>query len=965
MGATSSRRPPPPHDTARLARLNSLLAQALALPEARRGAWLRALPTEHQALVPALAELLARASIETDQFLRTPLQLGGLDVGDDDGDQAGDVVGGYRLEAPLGSGGMASVWQAERADGLPRRRVALKLPHRGSPGLAQRMARERDLLAALEHPNIARLYDAGVTPDGRPWIAMECVDGEPIDAYCESHHLDTRERLRLFLQVADAVAHAHGRLVVHRDLKPANVLVTPAGQVRLLDFGVAALLDAPPAGRDLTQRLGRPVTPDYAAPEQLAGEAVGVAADVYSLGVLLYELLAGERPYRLDGARSPAQAVLDADVPPASSRVRGDRARVRALRGDLDAILDQALRKAPSLRYASVESFAADVRRHLEGRAVSARAPSRSERAWKFARRHRIALATWLLVSGGIAIGGGAALWQAHEARLAAERAGRVKTVVASVLRQATLRDGGGGIVTATTLLHAAAQRIETELAHEPRVAAELGTIVGEAYFSLGEIRRAQAVLEAAVERGRASLGASHPITLQARALQVESIGFDDLPRAERALDDLVPQAVAALPGSAAAAVYALRSRGYVQASLGRPEAAMADLRRAVEIGERELGANDVDTVRAIGLLGHFNGLYGERDEQLRLANETLSRARAIVGTTRPHRLLTSAERLVGEALVRQDRPRDALPMLRTVLADQQVLDGAESYRVLYARAALGGALAAAGELAEALPLLQSASELDERLHAVGANTREHYGAPWVDALLDAGRLAEAQAAWQRIGLRTDDEGAWPEAWRVARRQALEGRVEAARATLARAQGRAAADAQAQAGIAGEQAWLARAQGRADDALALTAPWLERPDLPVALRADLQALAAWARLDRGEHALARGLLDASEAGYAQAQVMPGVRTGIATMARVRWLIHRGDAAAALAAIEPLAAQWQALHPGSVWHGEALLWLARAQRLAGRSEEARAHRAQALAMLGVSPLAGLRREAARG
>ena len=210
-----------------LRRLNALLEQALALPESEREGWLRALPLEQQVFAPLLTSMLARASVETDTFMRAPVNLA---VDDDPvADQVGDEVGPYRLIRELGAGGMANVWLAERSDGTLKRTVALKLPRLGwALGLAQRMARERDILAALEHPNIARLYDAGVTAAGRPWLAMEYVDGVPLDVYCRSHKLDVAQRLRLFLQVTDAVAHAHARLVVHRDLKPNNILVDGA-----------------------------------------------------------------------------------------------------------------------------------------------------------------------------------------------------------------------------------------------------------------------------------------------------------------------------------------------------------------------------------------------------------------------------------------------------------------------------------------------------------------------------------------------------------------------------------------------------------------------------------------------------------------------------------------------------------------------------------------------------------------
>jgi eukaryotic-like serine/threonine-protein kinase len=385
------------HDPEHLRRLNALLEEALSMPVSERAGWLAARPEGDRAVVPELSQLLARADVETDNFMRRPAAaaLDALAAAEARPDEAGDVIGPYRLIEPLGEGGMATVWRAERADGGLAREVALKLPRLGfSAGLAHRMARERDLLAALEHPNVARLYDAGVSESGRPWLAMERVSGVPIDEYVRLHALGPAAVLRLVLQVCDALAHAHARLIVHRDLKPANLLVTEDSQVRLLDFGVGKLLqgeqdEGSAAGSQLTQMMGSAMTPDYASPEQIARRPLTVATDVYSLGVVLYELLSGQRPYRL-GRQSAAaleEAILAADVQPASRRC-ADPARARQLRGDLDAVLARALAKSPSRRYASVESLAADLQAWLEGRPVIAKAPKWHYLAGKFVRRH-------------------------------------------------------------------------------------------------------------------------------------------------------------------------------------------------------------------------------------------------------------------------------------------------------------------------------------------------------------------------------------------------------------------------------------------------------------------------------------------------------------------------------------------------------------------------------------------------
>jgi eukaryotic-like serine/threonine-protein kinase len=279
----------------------------------------------------------------------------------------GDAVGPYRLIRELGKGGMGTVWLAERSDGLIQRPVALKLP-RGTwrrRTLSKRMGRERHILAALNHPNIARLYDAGLTDEGNPWLALEYVEGRPIDESCESSQAGIDERLRLVLDVASAIAHAHARLIVHRDLKPSNILVTADGDVRLLDFGIARLLEQGQTPEsELTQIAGRALTPEYASPEQIKGEPIGVASDVYSLGVVLYELLTGARPYRprRDSRAALEEAILE-DEPARPSDVVREPSRRRQLRGDLDTIVLKAPRKKPEERYETTNEFADDLQR--------------------------------------------------------------------------------------------------------------------------------------------------------------------------------------------------------------------------------------------------------------------------------------------------------------------------------------------------------------------------------------------------------------------------------------------------------------------------------------------------------------------------------------------------------------------------------------------------------------------------
>jgi serine/threonine-protein kinase len=647
----------PIEDPERLRRVNMLLEAALALPQQERDRWLQDLPPAQQPLVPLLRTLLARAAVETDAFMRSPAgfvvdQLAHLPEIDEACDAAGDEVGPYRLVRELGEGGMATVWLAERSDGLLQRRVALKLPRIGwAAGLARRAARERVILATLEHPRIARLYDAGVTAAGRPWLAMECVSGVPIDVYCREQALDVRQRLRLFLQVAEAVAHAHARLIVHRDLKPSNILVNGGGEVRLLDFGVAKLLQAEPApAANLTRNLGPAVTPDYASPEQVGGRPVGVATDIYALGVVLYELLTGERPYRLGRVTTSALelAILTAEVPLASTRVRADPRVARQLRGDLDTILIKALKKNEGRRYLSVESMAADISRHLRGEPVLARPPSAWYRAAKFVRRNRVPVLAGMAVAAALLVGLSAALWQArdasHERELAYLRLAQAEAVSEFVNTVLTDNIRFDEQVTVRDLIERSAGVADAASADSVMERAVAASAVGGWYIAYGEHAKAQQLLS----RTLASLPKRFDPRLTNTLLCQRAHASSYLGATEAAMRD-VAQALAASRGDPTTTSRCLRVRATIERNADSAQAAIADMLEAQRLFDQS--GNLCVATRALMLseLGHAytaNGEVEQADRQYATALallESIGRGKSrLAATTRSDRAAAS-----------------------------------------------------------------------------------------------------------------------------------------------------------------------------------------------------------------------------------------------------------------------------------------------------------------------------------
>lgn len=524
-----------------VAELSRLLDDALSFGPPELGPWLERLHHDRPEMARRLRAMLGRMK-STDRTTLLPELPKHWD--EDAVANAGDRVGPYQLVREIGRGGMGSVWLADRMDGTFNRRVALKLPRIAwANGLGRRMAREREISALFEHPQIARLYDAGVDDRGRPFIAMEYVDGRPIDAYCREHALDVRARLKLFVQVVRAVAHAHGQLIVHRDLKPENVLVDATSQVHLLDFGIARLLDESGIGSDVTQEQGRALSLNYASPEQIAGRRLGVTADIYSLGVMLFELLSGSLPYHLKRNTLGAieDAILAGDAPLASERVK-DRTLAKAVRGDVDAIISKAIKLEPRDRYATADAMATDIERYLVGEPVQARPDSAFYRWRKFVRRNRVPVLAAVVTSIALIVGSSLALWQARVASTHVEEAAAFNTFVLSLIKRAdpdaTPQTKAADVAT----LAAIEKRIDNEFRARPEQVLGLRLAIGDAYRNRGEAVAAQRVYQQAAAQAAVSLP---PRDLQLLTAQVRAADFrlivskDSARRLDVAIDQL------------------------------------------------------------------------------------------------------------------------------------------------------------------------------------------------------------------------------------------------------------------------------------------------------------------------------------------------------------------------------------------------------------------------------------------
>ncbi len=676
---------------ARRREADAILCEALDVEPGARAGWLARRCGSDERLRRRVERLLEAAEGSDDGL--TPDALCGGPLwrriwGDTGADAFGqpETLGPWRIVRELARGGMAVVYVAERIDPTLPQTVALKLLHggAGTDDEVGRFEQERAILAGLSHPNIAGLLDGGVSAAGRPYLAMELVQGEPIDRYCERRGLDVEARVRLMLQVGEAIRYAHRNLIVHRDIKPSNVLVDEHGTVKLLDFGIAKLLEpgrhaaeAPP-----TRRTLRVLTPEYASPEQVRGDPITTASDVYQLGLLTYELLTGVRAQRLDDA-SPSQIeriCCEVDPPAPSARIAARPGRARRVRGDLDAIVLRALRKDPAARYPSVDALLEDLQRHLEGVPIKARPPTLGYRLGKFVRRRRgTVLATGAILASlvaGLVLAG----WQAREARqerdLAQQqmrRAEEIRDFLVGLFEAADPDQTLGVEVTARQLLEQGAQRIDEELAAQPGVQAELYTTIGDVYLNLGAFEEARSHYPRALDVS----GEGSPRTgslLNRMAIAVSEQGRPE--EAARYFKDALALREQSHGSDSPETAAVMMNLGLWHLNENRIDQAEELVGQAETVFRDTLGPRHAETLRARHNLGRIFAAAGRYEEAEQVLRDNLESMRALGERSLPN--LGMSLQVLATLLHRQRRLDEAEPYYREALEVRRRLYGDE-----------------------------------------------------------------------------------------------------------------------------------------------------------------------------------------------------------------------------------------------------------------------------------------------
>ena len=698
-------------------RADELLDVLLDLPATERADYLARHGKDDPAILEEVDSLL-RATQKLGSFLATPARVGGAEIPCEPADMR---LGAWQITRHIGWGGMGVVYEAIRAEGNFTQRAAVKLLRHEAIAELDRFHAERQILARLEHPGIARLYDGGIAPDGRPYMVMELITGEPITDYCARTHATLAQRMRLFTDVCEAVAYAHRNLVVHRDLKPVNILVTEQGQVKLLDFGVAKLIaiDDP----NLTRTLGAPLTPASAAPEQLLGGPVTTATDVYTLGLLLFELLTGTRPWAPAGAPiAHAMRVVLERPPPAPSTVaatvQDPPLPSRALRGDFDAIVAKALRMEPAHRYETVDALKLDVARAMSGEAVAARTGARLYHFGRFLRRYRWGAMAVAAVVLSLAVGLGAAAWQAKRAELERDIARRdaareeaVRYQLTRLFRSAIADRGGAGAPSAKEMIDASAQRVLREYRDDPELAGEIVITLADLYGNLEDVQGGAALLEGFLQQADPGIDPVNVADARQKFANIE-LARGHVEHAGQLLTQ-AEQFWASVPNQyAELRLEGLGIRARERRAAGDLDGAIATMRSAIQQRIALSGRVHRETAVLYNSFGLILTAARRFQEALEAYRETLAIYGALGLGEELDAQIVSAN--MGIVEMRLGNLTEAGTTLRTAIQHQRTLAG-DSAAVGSAMGHYGRVLLLTGRAQEALPILREATDIGTR----------------------------------------------------------------------------------------------------------------------------------------------------------------------------------------------------------------------------------------------------------
>lgn len=717
-----------------LHRSRKLFDEALQQPAETRLAWLRKAVGDDESLFHAVAGMLG-----TEENRGTLGEIVGRAAAQMAAGRAPSRIGHYDIVGLLGEGGMGDVYLAQRADGEFTQRVAVKVLGSRRPGkeMIRRFQAERQILANLEHPNIARLIDGGETEDGLPYLAMEFVAGSPITTYCKERRLGIEQRLQLFRKVCSAVQHAHRNLVIHRDIKPSNILVTDSGEPKLLDFGIAKLLDPSELDHTVVETLdsARLMTPRHASPEQVRGDSVTISTDIYSLGVLLYELLSGHFPYEITSNRPSdiEHAICDTEPPAPSSRLTGSlrnseqpraaavavKNLARQLGGDLDNIVLTAMQKDPERRYASAGEFAGDIDNFLAHRPVRARADSFIYRTRKFLRRNRVAAvaAALVVITVGVAstlsvIGIAEERDIAQSERLKAEA---INEFLLGIFEISDPSESRGENISARQLLEAGTRRIRFELDDQPAVQATLLRVLGEVYYSLGDLETAEPMLRDALQRMIDVYGEQSADAATAKiALGILVQDLNDYEQSGKLFEESMATRVSVHGYEHFDVVEAISTRAFHAEMDGDLDKALELHREALTLARRLANGDHPFLAESMTKLAGILRIIGNNADAEPLLRDALAMQDRLYGGDHPESADTKRQ-LAG--LLRETREfEEADRLYREVIATRELMLGPDHLEVAHSWNSYSQLLADMGEDEAALTAHQNFVEILERV---------------------------------------------------------------------------------------------------------------------------------------------------------------------------------------------------------------------------------------------------------